>query len=183
MGQRTTIILKYEHKDAKYPEQNFTAVKVYYHQWGIGRGVPTQIMAILNNHICNSIYDEGGLKYLQPQGTYDMTPELLKDKECEPLLQQVGFDHPEIIGQVMGRCGNNNGGAYIHIVRRWDKKDRDETFNIKYAFMVGKNRKHFCTKRKWLKEEGGEYVDEDFRKLFDDTLKYWGAKEARPTEI
>lgn len=180
MGQRTTIILKYEHKDAKYPHRSFTEVKVYYHQWGIGRGVPSQMMAILNNHICNRIYDKEGLKYLQPQGTLDETPDLLQDREYAAWLEQVGFDKPEIIGQIMLACGNNNGGVYMHIVRTWDE-ERDESFDIKYAFMIGDDREHFCTKEKWIEEEGMGYVDKKFRKLFEDTLKYWGARDVIAT--
>ena len=176
MGQRTTTILKYEFMDEHRPSDNFTAVKVYYHQWGIGRGVPAQMMGILNNQICNSIWEEEGLKYLQPAGTDDETPDLLQQKEYAVLLDEVGFERPDIIGKIMLACGNNNGGVYMHLVRKMNEK-LDTTYDIKYAFLTGDSveKGKFVTKEEWLKVEGFEYVDKKFRQLFEDTMDYWGA--------
>jgi hypothetical protein len=183
MGMRTAIILKYEYRNERWPNMNFTAVKVYYHQWGIGRGVLSQMMAIMNNHICNSIDCQEHLKYLQPQGTLDLTPNLLQSEVCAALIEQVGFDHPYIIGKIMQACDNNDGGVYMHIVQNNDKS-YNTIYDIKYAFMTGTSvdRGKFVRKETWIKKEGGEYVDTDFRKLFEDTLKYWCASEYKQSK-
>lgn len=165
MGQRTAIILQVCRK-----EENKTETAVFYEQWGIGRIMPMELMSILNATITTSYYTRNYARALRPNGTIDITDDLGE-------LPQMDFAHPENIGKVLRDCDNNNGGVFVRI----STNGTYQIGAIEYAYMLGYEEggdyKSFCTADEWMSKAGARSCDEEFRKLFHDTLDYFGAVE------
>ena len=167
MGQRTTIILQHvKNENGKTSKET----RVLYNQWGIGRITPANIMTILYSTLSVNLYCGDSLQGLCPAEMIDIT-----DGEMDE-LNKADFDNPEFIGNIMRDAGNNNGGVFIKIT--------SQPFNlqkIEFAFMLGSEEggdyKTFCTSEEWIKRAGGRYFDDDFRKLWEGTIKYFEAIE------
>lgn len=52
---------------------------------------------------------------------------------------------------------------------------------IEYAYMLGSENgatyKRFCTAEKWFKENGGHYIDNNFKAYYNQVVDYFEAKE------
>ena len=169
MGQRTAIVLKYKSKNG----ENHT--RVFYHQWGIGRITPCHIMSIMYATMSANSYSKDFPSCLKPAGMYDNT-ECFEGEEKE-LLEKASFETPEIVGNIIKNIDNNNGGAYLEITEGSEIGE----LHFRYAFMLGYEEggdyKSFVTAKEWMKKTGETFVDEDFLKLFDDTMNYFDAKD------
>ena len=166
MGQRTTIILQHVRDCDK-------ETRVFYNRWGIGRIMPANFLNILNSvlSVGSSYYDDY-LERLKPNGTSDITNEYEGDRLEN--LENVDFDAPEIVGNVMRHADNNNGGIFIRLT-----SEDYAVKKIEFAFMLGCEEdgdyKRFCTPDEWMKKAGFNYCDEDFKAIFYNTLKYFEA--------
>ena len=175
MGQRTTIILQYVNKyEGKFDRTKKYNTRVFYHQWGIGRVLPSQLMAILNDTLLVSKYREDFAEQLKPAGCIDLTDEF---SEVKGMLDSVTFDRPELAGDILKECGNNNGGIFVRIT----VDEHGDTEAIEYAYMLGDEEggdyRAFCTADEWIKKTGYKYVDKKWRKVYDATVNYFGAVE------
>lgn len=166
MGQRTTIIV--QHVDDENGEKT---TSVFYNQWGIGRIMPSNFMSILNATIGCMFYRNG--KELIPQGCVNITEEY--DNEERKTFDSLDFSRPENVGQIVKLAGNNNGAIFVRITAKCINVK-----SIEYAYMLGReeggNYKKFCTEKEWM-NKFSSFIDDDFRKLYDDTIRYFGAKE------
>lgn len=173
MGQRTAIILQHVNKyAAKYYKTQETNTRVFYHRWGIGRVLPSQLISILNGTLSkSSLYDDFS-NCIKPQGCSDITEYVEKID-----LNALNFDTPQLVGDVLRECDNNNGGIFIRVTT-------DENGNlelIEYAYMLGYEEggdyKAFCTSSEWMDKTGYGRIDKGFRKIYDATIQYFKAVE------
>ena len=130
MGQRTAIILQHVNyfKYANNDERKQT--RVFYHGWGIGRILPSQLMAIANGMLSISTSNSDAIDELKPQGTQDITNNY--DPVEQALFDELDFNHPEYVGDILKRADNNNGGIFVRITTDVEGKDL-----LEYAFMLG----------------------------------------------
>ena len=175
MGQRTAIVLQHVNQyPVKWGRKEEKTTRVFYHQWGIGRVLPSQLLSILNGTLSTSPTADYFSKYSCPTGCLDITTEYGRRK----ILDKVDFDSPEVVGEIISNADNNNGGIFIRVTETEER----ETI-IEYAYMLGGeteggNYKEFCTFEEWCNENyGKEYIDKKFLKIYKDTLKYFGAIE------
>lgn len=166
MGQRTTIIV--QHVDDENGEKT---TSVFYNQWGIGRIMPSNFMSILNATIGCMFYRKG--KELIPQGCTDITEEY--DNKIRNTINSLDFSRPGKVGLIVELAGNNNGAIFVRITAKGS-----HVKSIEYAYMLGREEggdyKKFCTEKEWM-NKFKNYIDDDFLKLYDDTTRYFGAKE------
>lgn len=170
MGQRTAIIL--QHKDNKEKKTN---TKVFYCRWGIGRILPSQLLSILYATITEEICSDYARK-LCPSGAHDATG-CFKQNE----LNELDFNDPSAIGDVLKDTSNNNGGIFIRLTTSFTHID-----NFEYAYMLGCEEggdyKEFCSESDWIKKTGRPYINKEFKTIYSKTLKYFGAKEYTKNE-
>lgn len=172
MGQRTAIIIQHVNKEAETTE-----TRVFYNQWGIGRIMPSNLMAILNATIgCQCHNRENWLGELLPQGCIDITEEY--DNEDRENFDSLDFSNPENVGEIVKSASNNNGAIFVRITTETQIKKYAK--EIEYAYMLGREEggdyKKFCTEKEWM-SHFNRYIDKDFIKLYKETIKYFGAKE------
>lgn len=172
MGQRTAIILQHVN-NCKWAARNGKVnTRVFYHQWGIGRILPSQLVSILNGILSASSYDENLAQKLMPQGCLDITSEYEMDA-----LNSLDFKKPQLVGDMIKNANNNNGGIFVRITT----DEHGEIGGIEYAYMLGNEEggkyKKFCTSKQWFEKVGGKYVDEDFLTYYNAIINYFGAKE------
>ena len=175
MGQRTAIVLQHINKyPVKWGRKEEKTTRVFYHQWGIGRVLPSQLLSILNGTLSTSPTADYFIKFIMPTGCMDITENYARQKA----LDKVDFDKPKVVGKIIAEASNNNGGIFVRITGTEDYKTI-----IEYAYMLGGeneggNYKEFCTFEEWCNENyGKEYIDKKFLKIYKDTLKYFGAIE------
>ena len=178
MGQRTAIVLKVDYKNEYTTGEKQTSTAVFYHQWGIGRILLSQVAMILNGIVSTHMDWKDAAHRLKPAGTDDVFDE--ESEKEKKMLSAVSFDDPESVGKVLRYNDNNNGGCFIHIEYIYTKK-HEEQIDVKYAFMLGREEdgdyKSFCSKQTFVEKVGMGYVDEKFLKILDSTLEYWEAKD------
>ena len=169
MGQRTCLIVQKHDK-----ESDKRQTRVFYCGWGIGRILPSQLIAILNGTLSTRPYSEDFIKSLKPQGTQDIA-----EHYTEEQLSDADFDKPILVGNIIEDADNNNGGLFVKITATGKMGEDIEL--IEYAYMLGHEEggdyKQFCTAEDWFEKVGGEYIDDDFRAIYDATLRYFEAKE------
>jgi len=170
MGQRTAIILQHVNNCKWAASNEKINTRVFYHQWGVGRILPSQLVSILNGTLSTSGYDGKFAENLKPQGCLDITSEYEIDA-----LNSLDFTKPQLVGDMIKKADNNNGGIFVRITT--DKYGKVSC--IEYAYMLGSEEggkyKKFCTSKQWFEKCGGEYVDEDFKELYNKTISYFGA--------
>ncbi len=172
MGQRTAIILQHVNNWRFADKNEQKQTRVFYHQWGIGRILPSHLMAIVNGLLSVSYTDSDTVKKLQPQGTLDITDDCYDPVE-QALFDELDFDHPEYVGEIIQQADNNNGGAFVRITT-----DKDGNNLIEFAFMLGSEEggdyKHFCTLWEWMDkvDPNKRCCDQVFRDLLFNTLTY-----------
>ena len=176
MGQRTAIILQHVNKyAAKYNKTNGVETRVFYHQWGIGRILPSHLLSILNGTLSASSYRESFAEDIKPQGCLDITGEY--GKEERKVMDSITFDTPEKAGDIISKADNNNGGIFVRITT----DEGGKMLPVEYAYMLGYEEggeyDRFCTAGEWMDKAGFKYTDKKFRRLYDATLKYHGAIE------
>lgn len=173
MGQRTAIIVQHYDKEA-----NKKNTRVFYHQWGIGRILPSQLISVLNATLSTSASNEDFLERLQPQGTRDMTA-YVRDlfDHCE-----LNFDTPDRIGEVLQSVDNNNGGIFVRITTNKTRGIDD----IEYAYMLGYddggNYRNFCTEEEWFEKDGYGYIFQPFKDYYYAAIHYFGAEQRNKGE-
>lgn len=175
MGQRTAIILQHVNNyEAKYGKRSAKETRVFYHQWGIGRILPSQLISILNGTLSTSSYSSSFAMCIKPQGCLDITKEY---DDLKGVLDSVSFDKPELVGEILKNASNNNGGLFVRVTTN----EEGELESIEYAYMLGHEEdgdyKHFCTEDEWMKKNGEKYITEDFKTIYDKTIAYFGAKQ------
>lgn len=181
MGQRTAIILQHVNKyAAKWNKKNVVNTRVFYCQWGIGRILPSQLVAILNGTLSANIYSSDAVEVLKPQGTTDITNLDNYRKSDLALLDKLDFENPEHVGCIISNACNNNGGIFVRLTT----DEGGDLSGVEYAYMLGSEEggdyKSFCTEEEWMAKAGYKYIDKAFRKIYGATLKYFGAKEYKP---
>lgn len=176
MGQRTAIVLRHENNYLrKFTNVKTSTTRVFYHQWGIGRILPSQLMAILNGTLSDDPKETYFPLRICPPGCIDVTHDY---ERGENILDEVDFDKPEIVGEIIQEADNNNGGIFIKITIT----EEGEKI-IEYAYMLGSlhgNYDKFCTFEEWMKYEGKGYIDKKFLTLYNKTINYFKAKEYNP---
>lgn len=174
MGQRTAIVLQHINKyPVKWGRKEERTTRVFYHQWGIGRILPSQLLSILNGTLSTSPTEQRFAKFSNPTGCIDITDDYTNQK----MLNRVDFDKPKVVGKIIAEACNNNGGIFVRITATEDDK-----MIIEYAYMNGGDHggkyDKFCTFEEWYDDNyGKEYIDKAFLKIYNSTLKYFGAKE------
>ncbi len=172
MGQRTAIILQHENK-YEYAKQRVTT-RVFYHQWGIGRIMPSQFISILNGTLSTDACWDNFAERLKPQGCQDITDEY---REAMGVLNSLNFNDPINVGQVLQAANNNNGGIFIRLTT--DEYGGVEA--VEYAYMLGDEEggdyRHFCTAAEWMQKAGGHYIDNSFMAYYLQVLAYFEAVE------
>lgn len=147
---------------------------MFYHQWGIGRILPSQLVSVLNGTLSASEWRPDYVKSLKPQGTIDIT-----DGYDPQELEALDFDKPAAVGEVMRSADNNNGGVFVKITTSGEIGRNYDS--IEYAYMLGCEDggiyKEFCSTGKWLEKNGGPYVDDEFKAYYNQVLEYFEAKE------
>ena len=166
MGQRTVIIVQHHDK-----RENKKQTSVFYHQWGVGRILPSQLVSVLNGTLSASEWRPDYVKTLKPQGTLDITEEY---KPTE--LEALDFGNAKAVGDIMKAADNNNGGLFVRVTT-----SMDEDTKIEYAYMLGSENgstyKRFCTAEKWFEKNGGPYVDDNFKAYYNQVVNYFEAKD------
>jgi hypothetical protein len=166
MGQRTAIILQHAKEDGT------KETRVFYNQWGTGRITPSNVLSILYGILSVGYLSSANMKNLCPSGMLDDT-----DDHDQNGLNTLDFSTPEKIGKVLRDESNNNGGVFIRVT----SENYGTCYKTKFAFMLGHEEggdyKSFCTSDEWMSKAGARSCDEEFRKLFNDTLDYFGAVE------
>ena len=176
MGQRTAIILQHVNKyAAKYDKKNENNTRVFYHQWGIGRILPSQLLAILNGTISAGSYRTNFAECMKPQGCIDITEDY--DESDRRKMAAITFDTPKKAGEIIKGADNNNGGIFIRITTNED----GDTEAIEYAYMLGYEEggkyTKFCTAEEWMNKTGFEYIDNGFKAYYYQVLTYFKAEE------
>ena len=173
MGQRTAIIL--QHRNI---EDKTTNTKAFYCQWGIGRIMPSQLISILNGTLSVRCSRPDFIEALRPQGTRLCEQPINKGD----LWNNLDFEEPQEIGNVIQSLDNNNGGIFLRITT-----DKYDIQKIEYAYMLGYAEggkyKKFCTEEAWLEKAGEHYIDADFKAYYNAIIKYFGAKEYKQKEL
>lgn len=175
MGQRTAIILQHVNKyAAKWGNSKEVNTRVFYHQWGIGRVLPSQLLAILNGSLSASDTREDFAREIKPQGCIDITNDFTEEERNK--MDSITFDTPEAAGDII-RQWDNNGGLFVRIIT----SESGETLPVEYAYMLGAeeggNYRRFCTGSEWMDKAGGRFADKDWRKIYDAVVNYHGAIE------
>lgn len=175
MGQRTAIILQHVNKyAAKWDKTREKQTRVFYHQWGIGRVLPSQLMSILNGMLSISDTRANFAEEIKPQGCLDFTDQFEEGDRRK--MDAITFDTPELAGDIIKQC-DNNGGMFVRITT----DEQGDTEAVEYAYMLGYEEdgdyKHFCRAAEWMDKAGFKYADKKWRKLYDATIKYHGAIE------
>lgn len=167
MGQRTAIVVQRYDK-----ESNKKETRVFYCQWGIGRIMPAQLLSIINATILVSSYSSNFVDLIKPQGTVDVTDDY-NEEELD-----VSFSDASKIGVILKGASNNNGGIFVRITTSGKYKEIEK---IEYAYMLGHEEggryDKFCKEETWMKKAGYGYIDEEFLKMYNATIKYYGATE------
>lgn len=172
MGQRTAIILQVDRRLAKDNETK-RDTQVFYHQWGIGRILPSQLLSMLYATMSISMaYKEESAELVKPQGCANITQEYEK-----ATLNALDFTKPQEVGEVLRAAGNNNGGIFVRITSSVND-EYEETTKVEYAFMLGGEDggeyNEFVCVDDWL-NTFGDYIDDTFRNIFYQTLEYFNA--------
>ena len=186
MGQRTAIIVQHvnnhNHPFAEIEERLQT--RVFYHGWGIGRILPSHLVAVVNAIRSVGLPQQhDGVKQLKPQGTIDITDNY--DPVTQALLDELDFDHPEYVGDILKGADNNNGGAFVRITTN----EQGDTNKIEFAFMLGEEEegdyKHFCTLWEWMDKVDPKkrHCDQDFRNMLYEFLLYHKCKDRSKGEV
>lgn len=169
MGQRTVIIVQHDDK-----KENKRQTRAFYHQWGIGRILPSQLVSVLNGTLSTSEWRPDYLQKLQPQGTMDIT----ENYETEE-LNALDFDNPQAVGEAIKAADNNNGGLFVRITTSGQIGHAFDS--IEYAYMCGGDTgdkyKGFCSTEEWFKKNGYEYIDDDFKAYYNQVVAYFEAKD------
>lgn len=186
MGQRTAIIVQnvnnFNHPYAEIKERLQT--RVFYHGWGIGRILPSHLVAVVNAIRSVGLpqqYD--AVKQLKPQGTTDITDNY--DPVEQALLDELDFDHPEYVGDILKGADNNNGGAFVRITTN----EQGDTDKIEFAFMLGYEEggdyKTFCTMWEWMDKVDPDKrcCDQSFRDMIYNFLTYHKCEERTIGEV
>lgn len=178
MGQRTAIIVQHVNNYKYCDEQGKKYTRVFYHQWGIGRILPSQLMSVINATLSVDTYFGYGdcVAKMKPQGTIDCVADEWFDEKELKTLDKVSFDNPKAVGDILKRTGNNNGGIFVKLTTGEDGSISD----IEYAYMLGYEEggdyKSFCTEEEWM-SHFPKYCDKKFKKLYTQMLAYHGAIE------
>ena len=166
MGQRTAIILQHVRYDGA------KETRVFFNIWGTGRITPSNVLSVLYGMLSVDCHSCDYTRSLCPSGLLDITDDYDKNE-----LNALDFDDPEKICKALRDADNNNGGVFIRIATSDYGTKRD----VSFAFMLGHEEdgdyKSFCTADEWMSKAGPRSCDEKFRKLFHDTLDYFGAVE------
>ena len=174
MGQRTAIVLQHVNRyPVKFGRKEERTTKVFYHQWGIGRVLPSQLLNILIGTISTDPTEPYFPTLITPPGCVSITSQYKRRK----ILDEVDFDKPEVVGKIICDADNNNGGIFVRITATEDY----ETI-IEYAYMNGGDHggeyDKFCTFEEWCADNFGEkFISKDFLEIYNNTLKYFNAKE------
>lgn len=184
MGQRTAIIVQHVN-NWKYADKNEQKqTRVFYHGWGIGRILPSQLVAVVNGTLLVSTTQSDAVMQLKPAGTRDITDESYDPVE-QALFDELDFDHPEYVGEIIQQADNNNGGAFVRITI----DEQGDLSKIEFAFMLGYEEegdyKHFCTISEWMDKVDPEkrYCDQDFRNMLYEILLYHKCKDRSKGEV
>jgi len=167
MGQRTTIIVQLKSEHQKRVE-----TRVYHDQWGYGRIAPAKAMGVMLGTVGLSIGCSDFMDCVVPMGVSDVTKEFA---EQMGVLNSIGFDRPELAGEIMQAAGNNNGGVLIRIseVEHWQK-------HIEYAFMLGHEEggdyRRWCSFEQWCMAFP-ECCEASFRPVWYAVTGYLGAED------
>ena len=173
MGQRTAIILQHVNKyAAKYYKTQETNTRVFYHGWGIGRVLPSQLISILNGTLSESTRNHDFADSIKPQGCQDVTASLDKFN-----LNALSFDTPKAIGEVLCECGNNNGGIFVRITNDENGQSKAIEFAYMLGYEEGGDYMSFCSSGEWMEKTGCGCIDDEFRKIYDSTIQYFKAVE------
>ena len=98
MGQRTAIVLQHVNKyPVKWGRKEERTTRVFYHQWGIGRILPSQLLSILNGTLSTSPTEQRFAKFSKPTGCIDITDDYTNQK----MLNMVDFDKPKVVGKII----------------------------------------------------------------------------------
>lgn len=172
MGQRTAIVLQHINKyPCKWGRQEERKTRIFYHQWGIGRVLPSQLLSILYGTLSTSPATSYFARYSVPTGCRDITDEY----DGQEILNEVDFNNPKAVGEIIKRADNNNGGLFVRITETEDNKTV-----IEYAYMSAKDYTTYCTFEQWCADNyGKEYIDKAFLKIYTSTLEYFNAKEQK----
>lgn len=171
MGQRTALILQHVNNYLTHDGGQRVETRVFYHNWGIGRVLPLQLVEILNSIVTASPYQDTFSKEAQPQGTDDIT-----DQYDSDTLNLAGFDDPEAVGFIIKNASNNNGGLFVRVT-----ESKEGTTTVEYAYMLGHenggNYDRFCTFNEWKEKNGLPYIDRAFLEYYFHAVTYFGAIE------
>lgn len=174
MGQRTAIILQVDRKLANDNETK-RDTQVFYHQWGYGRVLPSQLLSMLYATMSISMaYNEESAELVKPQGCANITQEYE-----EATLNALDFTKPQEVGEMLQKADNNNGGVFVRITSSMNEA-YEETNKVEYAFMLGSDDggeyNEFVCADDWL-NTFGDYIDDTFRDIFYQTLEYFDAMD------
>lgn len=173
MGQRTAIVLKIvQNIPQSVGLTTKEEVRVFYHRWGIGRVLPSQLLSLVLGTLSVQDYITSFGKYFLPTGCLDITDDFNKED-----FSDIGFHNPAGIGKLIKGADNNNGGLYVEIT-----ESAEHNITIEYNYMLGGSEndgyKKFCTFEEWRNKNYGEkYIDKNFLRIYHKTLRYFGAKE------
>lgn len=173
MGQRTAIIVQHVNNWCKKNEKE---TRVFYHGWGIGRVLPSQLLVILNGLMSVSMWHTGQVELLKPIGTTDVTDGY--DPVEQALFDELDFDHPDYVGEILQKSDNNNGGLFVRITTN----EQGDTEKVEFAAMLGYEEdgdyKTFCSLWDWMKavDPNERCCDEKFREYVINTLTYFQEK-------
>lgn len=181
MGQRTAIILQVRNKNvAKYMKCDGVETRVFYHSWGIGRVMPSQLLAIINGLLSVHRDNQNVAKALKPQGCTDITDDY---SEQMGVLNSINFDRPALVGEILQSADNNNGGLFVRV----SIDERANVGAIEYAYMLGYEEdgdyKRFCSSEEWFAKAGFGYIDDGFVEIYEKTLRYHNAVERKDGEV
>ena len=160
-----------QHHDKR---ENKKQTSVFYHQWGVGRILPSQLVSVLNGTLSACEWRPDYVKTLKPPGTLDITEEY---KPAE--LEALDFGNAKAVGDIMKAADNNNGGLFVRITT--DGQIGQEFDSIEYAYMCGEdtkgNYKSFCSTDEWFKKNGYDYIDDEFKEYYTQVVAYFEAKD------
>lgn len=184
MGQRTAIIVQHVN-NWRYADKNEQKqTRVFYHGWGIGRILPSHLVAVVNGIRSVSMTQSDAVKQLKPAGTHDITDESYDPVE-QALFDELDFDHPEYVGDILKGADNNNGGVFVRITTN----EQGDTNKIEFAFMLGDEEgggyKTFCTMWEWMDKVDPDKrcCDQSFRDMIYNFLTYHKCEERTIGEV
>lgn len=137
MGQRTAIILKKNFKDK-------STINCMYHQWGIGKVMPSYFLQELlqaNYNMDRQREYEWSRNDLEPlKDLFNFIP-FNTNGEGTVIPKDTDIFNPLIAKKYFQSMDNNNGGMIIEVTQEYDRKRKPKTYgdmlDIKFSFMLG----------------------------------------------